>query len=158
MLPATTNVCKTRGCNYSSWWWAVCRSKHVGLLRNIGIINSTTRSHLVGYFCKIYIMMHWFTLWCTDLHYNALIYIMMHWFTLRCTDLNYDALIYIMMHWFTLWCTDLYYDALIYIMMHWFTLWCTDPWTASQRSFKNWEECISETHFLHCSTNYTHVS
>jgi hypothetical protein len=27
-------------------------------LRNIEIINSTTRSHLVGYFCKIYIMMH----------------------------------------------------------------------------------------------------
>jgi len=27
-------------------------------LRNIGIINSTTRSHLVGYFYTIYIMMH----------------------------------------------------------------------------------------------------
>jgi hypothetical protein len=36
----------------------VCRSKHVEQLRNIGIINSTTRSHLVGYFYKIYIMMH----------------------------------------------------------------------------------------------------
>jgi hypothetical protein len=34
----------------SSWWWVVCRSKHVEQLRNIGIINSTTRSHLVGYF------------------------------------------------------------------------------------------------------------
>jgi len=32
----------------------VCRSKHVEQLRNTGIINSTTRSHLVGYFCKIY--------------------------------------------------------------------------------------------------------
>jgi len=29
--PATTDVCKTRGCKYilSSWWWAMCRSKHV---------------------------------------------------------------------------------------------------------------------------------
>jgi len=36
----------------------VCRSKHVEQLRNIEIINSTTRSHLVGYFYKIYIMMH----------------------------------------------------------------------------------------------------
>jgi hypothetical protein len=40
----------------SSWWWAVCRSKHVEQLRNIGIINSTTRSHLVGYFYRIYIL------------------------------------------------------------------------------------------------------
>jgi len=36
----------------------VCRSKHVEQLRNIGIINATTRSHLVGYFYTIYIMMH----------------------------------------------------------------------------------------------------
>jgi len=36
----------------------VCRSKHVEQLRNIGIINSTIRSHLVGYFYKIYSMMH----------------------------------------------------------------------------------------------------
>jgi len=35
----------------------VCRSKHVEQLRNTGIINSTTRSHLVGYFYKICIMM-----------------------------------------------------------------------------------------------------
>jgi hypothetical protein len=56
-LPATTNVRKTRGCNYSflsSWWWAACRSKHVEKLRNIGIINSTTRSHLVCYFYTIW--------------------------------------------------------------------------------------------------------
>jgi hypothetical protein len=32
----------------------VCRSKHVEQLKNTGIINSTTRSHLVGYFCKMY--------------------------------------------------------------------------------------------------------
>jgi len=31
----------------------VCRSKHVQQLRNIGIINSTTGSHLVGYFYMI---------------------------------------------------------------------------------------------------------
>jgi hypothetical protein len=36
----------------------VCRSKHVEQLRNIGIINSTTRSDLVCYFYKICIMMH----------------------------------------------------------------------------------------------------
>ena len=34
------------------------RSKRVKQLRNNGIINSTTRSHLVGHFCKICIMMH----------------------------------------------------------------------------------------------------
>ena len=38
----------------SSWWSAVCRSKHVERLRNTGIINSTTRSHLVGYFYTRY--------------------------------------------------------------------------------------------------------
>jgi hypothetical protein len=43
----------------SSWWWAMCRPKHVEQLRNIGIINSTTRLHLVGSFCEIYIR-------CTD--------------------------------------------------------------------------------------------
>jgi hypothetical protein len=31
----------------------VCRPKHVEQLRNIGIINSTTRLHLVGYFYEI---------------------------------------------------------------------------------------------------------
>ena len=36
----------------------MCRSKHVEQLRNIGIINSTTRSHLVGSFYEIYITMH----------------------------------------------------------------------------------------------------
>jgi hypothetical protein len=40
----------------SSWWWAVCRSKHVEQLRNAGIISSTTRSHLVGYFYTILIL------------------------------------------------------------------------------------------------------
>jgi hypothetical protein len=42
----------------SSWWWAVCRLKHVERLRNIWIINSTTRSHLLGYSYIIWIMMH----------------------------------------------------------------------------------------------------
>ena len=32
----------------------MCRSKHVEQLRNIGIINSTTLSHLVAYFYKIH--------------------------------------------------------------------------------------------------------
>jgi hypothetical protein len=43
----------------SSWWWAVCRSKHVEPSINGGIINSITRLHLVGYF-------YWFILRCTD--------------------------------------------------------------------------------------------
>jgi hypothetical protein len=42
----------------SSWWWAVCRPKHVEQLRNIGIINSTTQSHLIGSSYEIYITMH----------------------------------------------------------------------------------------------------
>jgi hypothetical protein len=42
----------------SSWWWTVCRPKLVEELRNTGIINSTTRLHLVGSFYEIYIMMH----------------------------------------------------------------------------------------------------
>jgi len=32
----------------SSWWWAVCRSKHVEHSKNFGIINSITKLHLVG--------------------------------------------------------------------------------------------------------------
>jgi len=36
----------------------VCRSKHVEQLINTGIINSSTRLHLVGYFCMICSMMH----------------------------------------------------------------------------------------------------
>jgi len=35
---------------YSSWWWAVCRSKHVEPSINFWIINSITRLHHVGYF------------------------------------------------------------------------------------------------------------
>jgi hypothetical protein len=33
---------------YSSWWWAVCCSKHVEPSINFGIINSITKLHLVG--------------------------------------------------------------------------------------------------------------
>jgi hypothetical protein len=42
----------------SSWWWAVCCPKYVEHLRNIGIINSTIRLHLVGSFYEFYITMH----------------------------------------------------------------------------------------------------
>jgi len=35
---------------WSSWWWEVCRSKHVEPSINFGIINSVTKLHLVGYF------------------------------------------------------------------------------------------------------------
>jgi hypothetical protein len=59
--PITTWVYKPEAANtvWSSWWWAVCRSKHVEPSVNFGIINSITRLHLVGYFC-------WFILRCTD--------------------------------------------------------------------------------------------
>jgi len=33
---------------WSSWWWAVCRSKHAEPSKNFGIINSITMLHLVG--------------------------------------------------------------------------------------------------------------
>jgi len=36
----------------------VCRPKHVEQLRNTGIINSTTRSHLVGSFYEIYCLLY----------------------------------------------------------------------------------------------------
>jgi hypothetical protein len=44
---------------WSSWWWAVCRLKHVEPSIYFGIINSFTRLHLVGYF-------NWFILRRTD--------------------------------------------------------------------------------------------
>jgi hypothetical protein len=50
--PVTTWVYKPKATNtvWSSWWWAVCRSKHVEPSINFGIINSITGLHLVGYF------------------------------------------------------------------------------------------------------------
>ena len=50
--PVTTCVYKPEAANtvWSSWWRAVCRSKHVELSINFGITNSITRLHLVGYF------------------------------------------------------------------------------------------------------------
>jgi len=58
----------------SSWWWAVCRSKHDELSMNGGIMNSVTRSHLVGYF-------YWVVLWCTDpwiLNLKVCVYVCMY--------------------------------------------------------------------------------
>jgi hypothetical protein len=48
--PVTTWVYKPEAANtiYSSWWWTVCRSKHVEHSINSGIINSITKLHLVG--------------------------------------------------------------------------------------------------------------
>jgi hypothetical protein len=48
--PVTTWVYKPEAANtvYSSWWWAVCRSKHVEPSINFGIINSITELHPVG--------------------------------------------------------------------------------------------------------------
>jgi len=38
----------------------LCRPKHVEQLRNSGIINNTSRLHLVGSFYEFYIAMHGF--------------------------------------------------------------------------------------------------
>ena len=47
--PVTTWVYKPQTTNtvWNSWWWAVCRSKHVKPSINFGIINSITRLYLV---------------------------------------------------------------------------------------------------------------
>jgi hypothetical protein len=68
-LPTTTNVCKLRGCNYSFelLMMSGVSLEHVEQLSNIGIINSTTKSHLVGYIYKIYVMMHGcMNIWCVE--------------------------------------------------------------------------------------------
>ena len=59
--PVTTLVYKTEAANavWCSWWWAVCRSKHIEPSINFVIINSITRLHLVGNF-------YCFILRCTD--------------------------------------------------------------------------------------------
>ena len=51
LRPVTTWVYKPEAANtvWSSWWWAVCRSKHLESSIGFGIINSITRLHLVGY-------------------------------------------------------------------------------------------------------------
>jgi hypothetical protein len=48
--PVTTWVYKPEAANtvWSSWWWAVCRSKHVEPSINFGIINYITKLHIVG--------------------------------------------------------------------------------------------------------------
>jgi len=54
--PATSNVSKTRSCNYSLEApddERQYRSKHVEQSRNNGIINCITQLHLVGHFYKI---------------------------------------------------------------------------------------------------------
>ena len=59
--PATTNVYKTRSCNYSLEATddeREYRSKHVEQSRKNGIINCPTQLHLVGHFSKIRIMTH----------------------------------------------------------------------------------------------------
>jgi len=59
--PVTTCVYKPESADtvWSSWWWEVCRSKHVEPSINFGIIISITWLHLVGCF-------YWFILRCTD--------------------------------------------------------------------------------------------
>jgi hypothetical protein len=48
--PGTTWVYKPEATNtvWSSWWWAVCRSKRVEPPINFGIINSIRKLYLVG--------------------------------------------------------------------------------------------------------------
>jgi len=48
--PVTTGVYKPEAANtvWISWWWAMCRSKHVEPWINFGKINSITKLHLVG--------------------------------------------------------------------------------------------------------------
>jgi hypothetical protein len=55
--PVTTCVCKPEAANtvWSSWWWAVCRSKHVEFSINFGIKNSITKLHLVGISSELWI-------------------------------------------------------------------------------------------------------
>ena len=36
------------GTVWSSWWWALCRSRHVDPLKNFGMINPVAKLHLVG--------------------------------------------------------------------------------------------------------------
>ena len=56
--PVTIWAYKPEAANtvWNSWWWAVCRSKHVKPLNNFGIINSITKLHLVGISTDCYIM------------------------------------------------------------------------------------------------------
>ena len=70
----TTWVYKPEAANtvWSSWWWVVCRSKHVEPSLNFGIINSITRLHRVGYF-------YWFILRCTDPWILNLYHHSLHW-------------------------------------------------------------------------------
>ena len=53
--PATTWVYKTEAANtvWSSWWWAVCRWKHVEPSINFGIINSITSCILLVFLLSV---------------------------------------------------------------------------------------------------------
>jgi len=77
----TTCVYKPEVANtvWSSWWWAVCRSKHAEPSIKFGIINSITRLQLVGYF-------YWFMLRCTDPWTLKLIYQLV---TLKLSRMNF---------------------------------------------------------------------
>jgi hypothetical protein len=59
-------------------------SKHVEQLRNIGIINSTTQAHLVGYFYKICLE----TLNCGTLHGGSTVNIKKSGKFLACSEKN----------------------------------------------------------------------
>jgi len=81
--PVATWAYKPEAANtvWSSWWWAVCCSKHVEPSINFVIISPITRLHLVGCF-------YWFVLWCTSPWIlnskRAWIYKWIHYFTSSC--------------------------------------------------------------------------
>jgi hypothetical protein len=58
--PVTTCVYKPKNANtvWSSWWWVVCRSKHVEPSINFGITNSITRFASCWLFLLINTAMH----------------------------------------------------------------------------------------------------
>jgi len=54
--PVTIWAYKPEAANkvWSSWWWVVCRSKHIQPSINFGIVNSITKLHLVGISTEYY--------------------------------------------------------------------------------------------------------
>jgi len=73
--PVTTWVYKPQAANtvWSSWWWAVCRLKHVEPSINFRIINSITRLHLVGYFYWLIVLCFPFLVSTVKQEHNRLI-------------------------------------------------------------------------------------
>ena len=76
--PVTIWAYKPEAANtvYSSWWWAVCRSKHVEPLKNLGMINSIKNLHLVGIsteWVRSFIVYFWLS-WLWTRHWACLLW------------------------------------------------------------------------------------